>query len=130
MMKQLSKFIFVFFVLLAGFACNDEEMPDWERSICDALATEDYQKFMNVCNDYLEQNENEDIRVLLNDFSEWLDDMSCLEARVVCFECLPFDPPASDIAIQFSTAETNEVTKDLVVVSFEEAMFIRVSEVR
>jgi hypothetical protein len=130
-MKEIRLLYGILFLCLLGFtACDEEETPDWELNICNALSTEDYMKFQNVCNDYLEQNENEDIEALLEDFAEWLDDMECLDARVVCFECLPFMPPASEVEIRFSSFETENITRELVVVSFSEAMFIRVSEVR
>ncbi len=130
-MKNISQVFTVFlFCLLGIFACKDEESPDWERNICDALNTENFSQLQNICNDYLEQNENENIQAVLDDFTRWLDDMQCLEARVVCFECLPFTPPASKVEIQFSSIETEDIVKELVVVSFTEAMFMRVSEVR
>ncbi|HKK87838.1 MAG TPA: hypothetical protein VJ917_03245 [Saprospiraceae bacterium] len=129
-MRQVYIVFYSLIISLGVVACMDEETPNWERNICDALSGEDYLSFQNVCNDFLEQNENENIQTLLEEFTLWLDDMDCLEARIVCFECLPFTPPASEVQIQFSSIETERITKELVVVSFEEAMFIRVSEVR
>jgi hypothetical protein len=117
------------FLILLGSCDLEESEPNWEMLLCENVSNGDFEDFRDNCNDYLENLDVNDVESLTLDFVAWLNDMSCIDAQLNCFECLPFDPPASDIELTYLTGQSSQGKKQIILISLSAAGAIRVTDI-